>query len=117
MDTSVEAVTTDTLGVFQMGSFTTKKAAVNAALAEFVKLLKRRELLGMRGKVRWKEIFARCGPTGGAGGRDTRRRLGMDRSLQRLRFGPNGVSAAIHRRRESAGNSGSGPDGDSPQST
>jgi len=39
--------------VFQMGPFTTKKAAVNAALAEFVKLLKRRELLGMRGKVRW----------------------------------------------------------------
>ena len=36
-----------------MGPFTTKKAAVNAALAEFVKLLKRRELLGMRGKVRW----------------------------------------------------------------
>ena len=39
--------------VFQMGPYTTKKAAVNAALAEFVKLLKRRELLGMRGKVRW----------------------------------------------------------------
>src|SRR5260370_16889480 len=39
--------------VFQMGPFATKKAAVNAALAEFVKVLKRRELLGMRAKVRW----------------------------------------------------------------
>jgi Arc/MetJ family transcription regulator len=39
--------------VFRMGRFSTKKAAVNAALAEYAKLLKRRELLAMRGKVPW----------------------------------------------------------------
>jgi len=39
--------------VFQLGGFATKKAAVNAALTEYVKLLQRRELLNMRGKVRW----------------------------------------------------------------
>jgi len=39
--------------VFQLGGFATKKAAVNAALAEYVKLLQRRQLLDMRGKIRW----------------------------------------------------------------
>jgi len=39
--------------VFQLGRFTTKKAAVNAALAEYAKLLKRRELLELRGKIPW----------------------------------------------------------------
>src|ERR1700732_516413 len=39
--------------VFELGGFATKKAAVNTALAEYVKLLKRRELLEMRGKIRW----------------------------------------------------------------
>lgn len=39
--------------VFQLGGFGTKKAAVNAALAEYVKLLQRRQLLEMRGKIRW----------------------------------------------------------------
>ena len=39
--------------VFRMGRFSTKKAAVNAALAEYAKLLKRRELLAMQGKVQW----------------------------------------------------------------
>ncbi len=39
--------------VFRMGGFSTKKAAVNAALAEYAKLLKRRALLGMQGKVPW----------------------------------------------------------------
>lgn len=39
--------------VFRMGRFSTKKAAVNAALAEYAKLLKRRELLQMQGKVPW----------------------------------------------------------------
>jgi Arc/MetJ family transcription regulator len=39
--------------VFRMGRFSTKKAAVNAALAEYAKLLKRRELLAMQGKVPW----------------------------------------------------------------
>ncbi len=39
--------------VFKLGGFATKKAAVNAALAEYAKLLQRRDLLAMRGKVRW----------------------------------------------------------------
>lgn len=39
--------------VCQLGGFDTKKAAVNTALAEYVKLLKRRELLALRGKVKW----------------------------------------------------------------
>jgi Arc/MetJ family transcription regulator len=39
--------------VFRMGGFDTKKAAVNAALAEYAKLLKRRELLKLPGKVKW----------------------------------------------------------------
>jgi Arc/MetJ family transcription regulator len=39
--------------VFELGGFATKKAAVNTALAEYAKLLKRRELLEMRGKVPW----------------------------------------------------------------
>ncbi len=41
--------------VFKMGHFATKKAAVNAALAEYAKLLKRRELLEIQGKVPWVE--------------------------------------------------------------
>jgi len=44
--------------VFQLGGFATKKAAVNAALAEYVKSLKRRELLTMRGEVRWEGDLA-----------------------------------------------------------
>jgi len=39
--------------IVRMGRFTTKKAAVNAALAEYAKLLKRRDLLEMRGKIPW----------------------------------------------------------------
>jgi Arc/MetJ family transcription regulator len=41
--------------VFRMGRFTTKKAAVHAALEEYARLLKRRELLQMQGKVPWVE--------------------------------------------------------------
>jgi Arc/MetJ family transcription regulator len=44
--------------VFQLGGFATKKAAVNAALAEYAKFLKRRELLAMRGEVRWEGDLA-----------------------------------------------------------
>lgn len=44
--------------VFQLGGFATKKAAVNTALAEYAKLLKRRELLEMRGQVRWEGDLA-----------------------------------------------------------
>jgi Arc/MetJ family transcription regulator len=44
--------------VFQLGGFATKKAAVNTALAEYAKLLKRRELLAMPGQVRWEGDLA-----------------------------------------------------------
>ena len=39
--------------VMQLGAYTTKKAAVNAALSEFVRMLKRRRLLELRGQVPW----------------------------------------------------------------
>ncbi|MCK7580678.1 MAG: type II toxin-antitoxin system VapB family antitoxin [Chromatiales bacterium] len=39
--------------VQDLGRFATKKAAVNTALAEYVKLLKRRQLLELRGKISW----------------------------------------------------------------
>lgn len=36
-----------------LGGFATKKAAVNAALAEYIRASKRQELLALRGKVDW----------------------------------------------------------------
>jgi Arc/MetJ family transcription regulator len=39
--------------VVRLGHFTTKKAAVNAALAEYARLLQRRQLLDLCGKVSW----------------------------------------------------------------
>lgn len=39
--------------VRKLGQFDTKKAAVNAALAEYARLLKRRQVLALRGRVRW----------------------------------------------------------------
>ena len=39
--------------VLNLGGFVTKRAAVNTALAEYANLLKRRELLAMRGKIPW----------------------------------------------------------------
>ena len=36
-----------------LGQFASKKAAVNAALAELSRSLKRRQLLALRGKVQW----------------------------------------------------------------
>ncbi len=39
--------------VVTMGRFSTKKAAIHAALTEFVKTLKRKQLLALRGKVVW----------------------------------------------------------------
>ncbi len=39
--------------VIRLGHFTTKKAAVNAALAEYARLLQRRQLLDLRGKLSW----------------------------------------------------------------
>ncbi len=39
--------------VLTLGHFRTKKDAVNSALYEYAALLKRRELLGMRGNISW----------------------------------------------------------------
>ena len=39
--------------VITLGNFSTKKAAVNQALFEYSKLLKRNELLKLRGKLTW----------------------------------------------------------------
>jgi Arc/MetJ family transcription regulator len=39
--------------VVQMGAFPSKKAAIQAALSEFVKTLKRRQLLALRGQILW----------------------------------------------------------------
>lgn len=39
--------------VMDLGQFSSKKAAVNAALAELAQSLKRRQLLALRGKVAW----------------------------------------------------------------
>jgi Arc/MetJ family transcription regulator len=39
--------------VVAMGHFPTKKAAIHAALIEFAKTLKRKQLLALRGKIAW----------------------------------------------------------------
>jgi Arc/MetJ family transcription regulator len=39
--------------VITLGNFPTKKAAIQAALIEFAKILKRRELLSLRGQISW----------------------------------------------------------------
>lgn len=39
--------------VVALGHFPSKKAAIHAALEEFSKSLKRKELLALRGKVNW----------------------------------------------------------------
>lgn len=39
--------------VMRMGNFTSKKTAINAALAEYLRKLKRLDLLAMRGNVPW----------------------------------------------------------------
>jgi Arc/MetJ family transcription regulator len=39
--------------VMSLGNFASKKAAVNAALAELSRALMRRQLLNLRGKVAW----------------------------------------------------------------
>ncbi len=40
--------------IVAMGHFPTKKAAIHAALMEFSKTLKRKQLLALRRKVAWK---------------------------------------------------------------
>jgi Arc/MetJ family transcription regulator len=44
--------------VLKLGGFETKRAAVNEALAEYEKLLKRRKLLALRGKIEWRANLA-----------------------------------------------------------
>lgn len=39
--------------ILKFGQFANRTAAVNAALGEFAKLLKRRELMELRGKIAW----------------------------------------------------------------
>ncbi len=39
--------------VVDMGHFPSKKAAIHAALTEFAKTLKRKQLLALRGKIAW----------------------------------------------------------------
>ena len=39
--------------VLNLGRFASKKAAVNAALTEYAKMLKRKQLLQLRGQVHW----------------------------------------------------------------
>lgn len=39
--------------VMQMGNFSSKKSAINTALAEYLRKLKRLDLLAMRGNVPW----------------------------------------------------------------
>lgn len=39
--------------VISLGGFKTRKAAVNQALEEYVRLLKRKQLLKLKGKVKW----------------------------------------------------------------
>ena len=53
MRTNIELNTALLNQVCKLGHFPTKKAAVNAALAEYVKFLKRQELLELQGKVSW----------------------------------------------------------------
>lgn len=39
--------------VMNLGGFSSKKTAINTALSEFSRALKRRQLLAMQGKVKW----------------------------------------------------------------
>ena len=40
--------------VMNLGGFSSKKTAVNTALLEFSRALKRRQLLALQGKVKWR---------------------------------------------------------------
>ena len=54
MKTHIEIDDKPLRDVLRLGRFETKRAAVNAALVEYARLLKRRKLLELRGKVDWK---------------------------------------------------------------
>jgi Arc/MetJ family transcription regulator len=53
MYTHVEVDESTLTQVMALGAFASKKAAINSALAEMAKTLKRRELLAQRGKLPW----------------------------------------------------------------
>ena len=53
MHTHVEVDESTLTQVMALGAFASKKAAINSALAEMAKMLKRRELLAQRGKLAW----------------------------------------------------------------
>jgi Arc/MetJ family transcription regulator len=53
MRTHVELDETALQQVMALGRYPSKKAAVNSALVELVRALKRKKLLSLRGKVRW----------------------------------------------------------------
>ncbi len=53
MYTHVEVDEPTLTQVMALGAFASKKAAINSALAEMAKTLKRRELLAQRGKLPW----------------------------------------------------------------
>lgn len=53
MKTHVDIDATVLAGVMRMGSFCSKKTAINTALAEYLRKLKRLDLLAMRGNVPW----------------------------------------------------------------
>ena len=53
MYTHVEVDESTLTQVMALGAFASKKAAINSALTEMAKTLKRRELLAQRGKLPW----------------------------------------------------------------
>ena len=53
MRTNVEVNETVLQQVQTLGNFSTKKAAIQAALIDYLNVLKRQQLLALRGKVTW----------------------------------------------------------------
>jgi Arc/MetJ family transcription regulator len=53
MRTNVEINETVLQQVQTLGNFSTKKAAIQAALIDYLNVLKRQQLLALRGKVAW----------------------------------------------------------------
>lgn len=54
MKTRVEVDDESLQEVIRLGAFGTRKAAVNAALVELSRASKRRHLVALRGKIRWR---------------------------------------------------------------
>ena len=72
MYTHVEVDESTLTQVMALGAFVSKKAAINSALAEMAKMLKRRELLAQRGKLPWTgDLNALRAERSGRGAHDT----------------------------------------------